>query len=66
MVSYTSKHAGGLSQADNIRNQNNGEQGELIDAPTTSRMARLRESQQPQPSEEATELMLISKNKQIL
>ena len=55
-------HVGGLSQTNNNRNRDNGgQQGQLADAPTTSRMAYLRERYRGQQlSEEATELMLSS------
>ena len=61
MVSHTPIHVGGLSQTNNNRNRDNGQQGQLTDAPTTSRMAYLRERYRGQQlSEEATELMLNS------
>ena len=61
MVPHTTTHVGGLPQTDNIRNGNNGQQRQLTDAPTTSRMAHLRERYRSQQlSEEATDLMLSS------
>ena len=61
MVSHTPIHVGGFSQTNNNRNRDNGQQGQLADAPTTSRMAYLRERYRGQQlSEEATELMLSS------
>ncbi|XP_065904039.1 uncharacterized protein [Dysidea avara] len=61
MVPHTTIHVGGLPQTDNIRNRNNGQQRQLTDAPTTSRMAHLRERYKSQQlSEEATDLMLSS------
>ena len=59
MVPYTPTHVDRLPEANNNRNRNNGEQGRLPDAPTTGRMAYLRERYRSQQlSEEATDLML--------
>ena len=61
MVPNTATHAGGLSQTDSSRNRNNGQQRQFIDAPTTSRVAHLRERYRNQQlSEDAMDLMLSS------
>ena len=53
MVPYTPIHVDRLPKANNNRNRNNGEQGPLLDAPTTGRMAYLRERYRNQ--QQATE-----------
>ena len=61
MVPNTATHAGGLSQTDSSRNRNNGQQRQFIDAPTTSRVAHLRERYRNQQLlEDAMDLMLSS------
>ena len=59
MVPYTPTHVDRLPEANNNRNRNNGEQGRLLDTPTTGCVAYLRKRYRSQQlSEEATDLML--------
>ena len=61
MVPCSPTHANGLPETNNNRNEDNGKQGQLPDAPTTSHMAHLRERYRGQQLlEEATDLVLSS------